>query len=196
MRAAVSLLRHRLGFNRMQAATLRFAFKNKQKEAIQLIDQIEYNTPKCRFIQYTRSGDSSKHIGMVSENGIKFIDLTDVSCVASDMIQFIQQKYCMDNLLDNTKYMEVHDIKADLKLLPPIQVPGKIIGVAHNYRDNCEEENHSIPKVPEFFVKFNSCITGALDFICAHRIAKVNSIQFHFCCLSILSLWYQLIAAH
>lgn len=175
MRAAVSLLKHGLGFTLMQAATLRFSFKNKQKEAIQFMDQLEFNTPKCRFIQFTRAGDSSKHIGMVSENGVKFIDLTDVSCVASDMIQFIQQKYCMDNLLDNTKYMEVHDIKADLRLLPPIQVPGKIIGVAHNYRDNCEEENQSIPRVPEFFVKFNSCITGALDYICAHRIAKVNS---------------------
>lgn len=180
MRAAVSLLRHHFGFSRLHAkaaATFERFSLNNNIEPIQLISEVEYDKPKCRFIQYSRSGEINKHLGMVSENGLKYIDLSNVSCAASDMVQFIEQKYCMDNLLDNTKYMDVNDVREDLRLLPPIQAPGKIIGVKLNYPDSCMEENQKIPKVPEFFIKFNSSITGALDNVRAHKIAKVSRLS-------------------
>lgn len=183
MRGAVSLLRQNLGFSRLHSKSAstfeRFSLKNKD-EPIQLANEFEYEKPRCRFFQYSRSGDNSKHLGMVSENGVKYIDLSSVSCAASDMIQFIQQKYCMENLLESTQYMDVNDVKDDVRLLPPIQSPGKIIGVKHNYPDSCKEENQKIPLVPEFYIKFNSSITGALDNIRAHRIAKVNTSLFSF----------------
>jgi len=110
---------------------------------------------------------------MVSENGTKMIELSNTTCAAADMVQFIQQRYCMDSLLESSQFMEVNDVMEDLQLLPPIDAPGKIIGVACNYYDSCNEQSLSIPKFPEFFVKFNNSITGALDNIRAHQVVKV-----------------------
>jgi len=115
---------------------------------------------------------------MVSENGTKMIELSNFTCAAPDMVQFIQQRYCMDSLLESSKFMEVSDVMDDLMLLPPIDAPGKIIGVTSNYYDSCNEQNLSIPKYPEFFVKFNTSITGALDNIRAHQVAKVSKVSF------------------
>ncbi|KAH8407034.1 hypothetical protein KR222_004335 [Zaprionus bogoriensis] len=177
MRAAVSLLRNHFGFARMHAKAAqleRYALDHIKSNPLEsgLTNQSEHSMPKCRFVQYMRPGSNSKHLGMVSENGVKIIELSDTTCAATDMVQFIQQRYCMESLLDSAQFMEVQDVKPDLRLLPPIQTPSKIIGVAYNYQDSCREQNQRIPKVPEFFVKFNTSITGALDNIRAHQIAK------------------------
>ncbi|KAH8381443.1 hypothetical protein KR093_004937 [Drosophila rubida] len=185
MKAAVSLLRNHFGFARLHvksASLEKYRFDPLRRghalEAIIPSYQNEYYHPKCRFIQYIRAGDTCKRLAMVSENGCKMIELSSMTCASPDMLQFIQQRYCMESLLESSQFMEVTDVLNDLRLLPPIDAPGKIIGVATNYYDTCEERKQKVPKNPEFFVKFNTSVTGALDNIRAHHIAKASSLQY------------------
>ncbi|XP_017846700.1 fumarylacetoacetate hydrolase domain-containing protein 2A isoform X2 [Drosophila busckii] len=159
MKAAASLLRN-------------IGFPGLTTKAAQLERLGDYYLPKCRFMQYIRSGDTTKQLAMVSENGAKMIELSSITCAAPDMVKFIEQRYCMDSLLENTQYMEVKDVQQSIRLLPPVESPGKIIGVGSNYYDSYKERHESIPGEPEFFVKFGTSITGALDNIRAHPIAK------------------------
>ncbi|EDV94401.1 fumarylacetoacetate hydrolase domain-containing protein 2 [Drosophila grimshawi] len=173
MRAAVSLLRNRFGSARMHAKALPWdQLKINASESIISSGLDEFDIPKGRFIQYMRSGNATKRLGMVSENGSKMIELSSRTCASPDMVQFIQQRYCMSSLLDSIQFMDVDNVSPDLILLPPIHSPGKIIGVSCNYYDSCSERRECVPKEPVFFVKFNTAITGAMDNIRAHQIAK------------------------
>ncbi|KAH8301085.1 hypothetical protein KR018_000941, partial [Drosophila ironensis] len=129
--------------------------------------------PKCRFMQYRRCNETFKRLGMVSEDGSKLVELSSLSCAAPNMQDFIQQRYCMDSLLDSVQYMKVEDVDSiEFHLLPPLDSPGKIIAVDCNYRDHCDDLHISIPREPTFHVKFATSITGALDCIRAHSVAK------------------------
>ncbi|KAH8305634.1 hypothetical protein KR059_004381 [Drosophila kikkawai] len=129
--------------------------------------------PKCRFIQYRRPNEHSKRLGMVSEDGSKMVELSNVTCASPSMLDFIRQRYCMKSLLHSVQYMKARDVDAVCpELLPPLEAPGKIIGVDCNYKDNCDEQNIPIPREPAFYVKFATSITGALDIIAPHSPGK------------------------
>lgn len=53
--------------------------------------------------------------------------------------------------------------KEDVRLLPPIPNPEKIICVGLNYRDHVEEQNLSLPENPVLFAKFSSSLVGSED---------------------------------
>jgi len=146
---------------------------NHPTTALVAIKPTEQVLPKCRFMQYRRANEHLRRLGMVSEDGNKMVELSSVTCAAANMMDFIQQRYCMVSLLDSVQYMTVEDVDAvDLRLLPPIESPGKIIGIDCNYVDNCDEQHISIPREPSFHVKFATSITGALDNIKAHSLVK------------------------
>ncbi|XP_022216933.2 fumarylacetoacetate hydrolase domain-containing protein 2 [Drosophila obscura] len=128
--------------------------------------------PRLRFMQYQRPHDAVKRLGVVSDDGSKMVELSINTCADDDMVKFIRQRYCMNTLLDNLQYLKVRDVYKDLRLLPPIGDPCKIVGVQNNYADNCDEQHIPIPREPSFFVKFSTSITGPLDNIQAHRQAK------------------------
>ncbi|MCL7749368.1 fumarylacetoacetate hydrolase family protein [Halalkalibacter alkaliphilus] len=46
----------------------------------------------------------------------------------------------------------------DIKLLPPIENPGKVVCVGNNYMDHCREQNVDPPKQPLIFSKWPTCI--------------------------------------
>ena len=48
----------------------------------------------------------------------------------------------------------------DVRLLPPIPDPEKIICIGLNYRDHAEEQNLNLPKNPLIFAKFSSSLIG------------------------------------
>lgn len=134
---------------------------------------LEQELPKCRFMQYRRAKEQVKRLGMVSEDGSKMVELSNVTCAAPNMLDFIRQRYCMKSLLNSVEHMRARDVDSVApQLLPPLEAPGKIVGVDCNYRDNCDEQNIPIPREPAFYVKFATSITGALDTICAHCPAK------------------------
>ena len=46
----------------------------------------------------------------------------------------------------------------EVKVLAPIQNPGKVVCVGNNYMDHCKEQNVDPPKKPLIFSKWASCI--------------------------------------
>ena len=49
---------------------------------------------------------------------------------------------------------------SDVRLLPPISRPGKIVAIGLNYRDHCVEQGIEPPTIPLIFAKFPTSITG------------------------------------
>jgi 2,4-didehydro-3-deoxy-L-rhamnonate hydrolase len=49
------------------------------------------------------------------------------------------------------------------RLWAPMPQPGKIVGVALNYRTHALESNLQIPEEPHVFAKFPNCVTGPFD---------------------------------
>jgi len=52
---------------------------------------------------------------------------------------------------------------ADVKILPPIRRPSKIVAVGLNYIDHCKEAGLPVPPEPVLFSKFPSSICGPYD---------------------------------
>jgi len=52
---------------------------------------------------------------------------------------------------------------SDVKLLPPITSPDKVLCIGMNYADHCAEQNQPLPVDPVVFCKFPSSITGPED---------------------------------
>ncbi|MFX1262294.1 MAG: fumarylacetoacetate hydrolase family protein [Promethearchaeota archaeon] len=59
-----------------------------------------------------------------------------------------------------------------VKILAPIERPGKIVALGLNYKDHIEETGSETPGFPVVFAKFPSCIVNPDDVI---RIPKVSS---------------------
>ncbi len=51
----------------------------------------------------------------------------------------------------------------DVKILPPIPSPGKIICIGLNYLDHCEEQGKEAPTTPVIFAKFANTVAGHND---------------------------------
>ncbi|KAH8265034.1 hypothetical protein KR038_001712 [Drosophila bunnanda] len=165
---AEQLTRHRLGRN-----SQRKGLSQQLTTPLEALKLCDHEQPKCRFIQYRRANEQVKRLGMVSEDGSKMVELSNVTCASPSMLDFIRQQYCMKSLLHSVQHMQARDVDAvGPKLLPPLETPGKIIGVDCNYRDNCYEQRIPIPREPAFYVKFPTTITGALDIIAAHAPGK------------------------
>ncbi len=49
---------------------------------------------------------------------------------------------------------------SEVRLLPPIPDPGKVICLGHNYRDHAEETRQPLPKAPVLFCKFPTTLIG------------------------------------
>ena len=50
-----------------------------------------------------------------------------------------------------------------MQLAAPITGNDKVLCIGLNYKDHCEEQNLTPPKVPMIFNKFPSCIIGQKD---------------------------------
>ncbi len=61
--------------------------------------------------------------------------------------------------------------RGDVRLLPVVPHPPKIICVGLNYRDHIEETGAKTPAYPEFFSKFASCLIGAGQPIVIPRVS-------------------------
>lgn len=56
-----------------------------------------------------------------------------------------------------------------VRLGPPVARPGKFVAVGLNYTSHCEEVGLPIPKEPEMFTKYTTCICGPDDAILIPR---------------------------
>jgi len=130
------------------------------------------STPELRFIQYQRKNDSRLRLGAVSQDGTAIIELSGGSCVSNSMLSFLQQSISAQEIQDKLKCMLVQKVTDDIKLLPPITNPGKIVCVGLNYMDHCQEQNAPVPKEPVFFSKLSSSVIGPRDCIIANQQAR------------------------
>lgn len=62
--------------------------------------------------------------------------------------------------IDRERFVSALFTKSDIRMLAPIESPGKIIAVGLNYRDHAEEQNVDIPDHPRIFAKFSSAVIG------------------------------------
>ena len=62
--------------------------------------------------------------------------------------------------------------KDEVRLLPPIPNPGKIIAIGLNYQDHAEEQKVPLPKNPLIFAKFPSSLIGPDDDIQLPEISQ------------------------
>ena len=60
----------------------------------------------------------------------------------------------------------------DIRLLAPIENPGKIMAIGLNYLDHAEEQNVSLPENPRMFAKFPSAVIGPEEPIKIPGISK------------------------
>jgi 2-keto-4-pentenoate hydratase/2-oxohepta-3-ene-1,7-dioic acid hydratase in catechol pathway len=125
-----------------------------------------------RFVTYEVGGNTL--FGVKLEDAV--IDLYEISKefhngvapdFLKDMKSFIQAGTDAFHYVTElvTKLEEIGNMNArflrkveDIKLLSPIENPGKVVCVGNNYMDHCREQNVDPPKQPLIFSKWPSCI--------------------------------------
>lgn len=126
-----------------------------------------------RFIQFQRKGDKSSRLGVLSEDGQTFVDLTAQGNVPSDMIEFIKSAVPLSDVEAQVKAAKWEAISDNVLLLAPVTQPEKIVCIGLNYLGHCQEQNKEAPKEPMFFSKFASTLTGPTGDVILHKISTV-----------------------
>lgn len=129
-----------------------------------------------RFIQFRRKNEKANRLGIVSENGINYADLTAQTNHPSDMIDFIKSQPSIGELEKQIQCLKWECVEDDIELLPPVTNPEKIICIGLNYLGHCLEQNKDPPKEPMFFSKFASALTGPTGNVILHNITSVTII--------------------
>jgi 2-keto-4-pentenoate hydratase/2-oxohepta-3-ene-1,7-dioic acid hydratase in catechol pathway len=120
-------------------------------------------------VQYTKCSDNKKHLGVTSEDGSQIIEISKYKCYPNDLKQFIEKGIDLAEIKSKVDCYE--PIRTDdVKLLPPLANPQKIICIGLNYRGHCDEQKIEYPSEPVFFSKFSTALIGPTDDIVAHKI--------------------------
>ncbi|MGJ9386017.1 fumarylacetoacetate hydrolase family protein [Salipaludibacillus sp. CF4.18] len=85
--------------------------------------------------------------------------------IAKEVIEFAI------NNRDAYKHTLVHEFE-NVKIEAPVQKPGKIICVGHNYREHIEEMGRELPLFPVVFAKFANTVIGPQDDIPFFQISE------------------------
>lgn len=101
----------------------------------------------------SEKGDSSFRGLSGAANLRRWFDLGDAAMEASRRIIEIY-------LQDRGKLANCLFAKKDIRLLAPIENPGKIMAIGLNYRDHAEEQGVPLPEYPRMFAKFPSAVIG------------------------------------
>lgn len=124
-----------------------------------------------RFIQFQRNQNNKSGLGVISTDGLKFVDISDA--YTSDMIKFIESSVPLSDIEKKIESLKWEDVK-DIKLLAPVSKPEKIVCIGLNYLGHCLEQNKEPPSEPMFFSKFASTLTGPTGDVIHHDITKVS----------------------
>lgn len=124
---------------------------------------------KLRLVQYTREEELKQlHIGLSSDDGTEIAEVP-LSCCPNDMRRFIVDDIDFHDLMKKTECFDKFKT-CQVKLLPPVINPQKIICIGLNYKSHCDEQKIEYPKNPVFFNKFPSSLCGPTDDVIAHKI--------------------------
>lgn len=124
-----------------------------------------------KFIQFQRKGEQSHGLGVLSENGESFADLSATGKAPNDLIQFIKSNASLNDIRKLIQSANYEPIGDGVQLLAPITNPEKIVCIGLNYLGHCQEQNKEAPKEPMFFSKFNNTLTGPTGDVILHNIS-------------------------
>ena len=106
----------------------------------------------------TYSNGSGPHAGA--------LDGADIVPLAGfDSVRGLLEELDADALADATAAVAERIPLGDVRLLPPVPDPEKIICLGLNYRDHAAEANKEIPDTPMWFAKFANSLIGPGDAI-------------------------------
>ena len=115
-------------------------------------------------------------------NGERVIDLSKTADLLSEFqmleINFSEMRFLLAHLGKLAQMLEVAKdncidyLLADLKVLPPLADPDKIICIGLNYNEHAAESEMDLPKEPVFFCKFKSSIIGPEEAIIIPKVSE------------------------
>jgi 2-keto-4-pentenoate hydratase/2-oxohepta-3-ene-1,7-dioic acid hydratase in catechol pathway len=113
-------------------------------------------------VKFGRLGDSGKEIPVVFIDGHTALDV-------SPLIPDWSRDTLHNGALDTVAGADLGKLTlltvADHRIGPPLQRPGKIIGIGLNYRLHAKETGADIPTEPVIFSKSPDCVVGPFDSI-------------------------------
>ena len=115
-------------------------------------------------------------------NGERVIDLSKTAALLSEFqmleINFSEMRFLLAHLGKLAQMLEVAKDNCidyplvDLKVLPPLADPDKIICIGLNYNEHAAESEMDLPKEPVFFCKFKSSIIGPEEAIIIPKVSE------------------------
>jgi 2-keto-4-pentenoate hydratase/2-oxohepta-3-ene-1,7-dioic acid hydratase in catechol pathway len=97
--------------------------------------------------------------GLVTDMGV--ITLSDRLGPGSlTLREALQEDGVLEELLKLARGAEPDRRLEDIKFLPVVTDPGKILCVGINYRSHAAEHGHAVLEKPNIFTKFNDCLGG------------------------------------
>ncbi|XP_069695474.1 oxaloacetate tautomerase fahd2, mitochondrial-like [Periplaneta americana] len=117
---------------------------------------------RMRFVQFSGTNGGPQRLGVQLTQDGDIIDISGVdSSIPNGLVPFLKTG---NGILEKAKRV-VAEAKSliplsEVRLLPPVTSPDKIVCVGLNYRGHCEEQKRPFPEEPVFFSKWSSCIVG------------------------------------
>jgi 2,4-didehydro-3-deoxy-L-rhamnonate hydrolase len=96
------------------------------------------------------------------EGGFGRIEGDDVITMGTDLLEYLQSGQSKDGQARGL---------SDVKLMAPVQRPGKILCIGLNYRDHALETGQAIPERPIVFTKFANSVIGPGESVLVPRVA-------------------------
>jgi len=107
-----------------------------------------------KLISFSHEGAS--RVGLLEEDHVRVLSLSSGHDVGS-LVKRIGREASLAELTNN---IEETIALAEVSLLPPVQLPGKIICVGLNYKDHTEESDYQQPDYPTFFLRLATSLTA------------------------------------
>jgi len=114
-----------------------------------------------RIVDLLEAGGELAARGELSTSEKDLLDTPDLKSWLSRGAESIEAARRIGELLEENS--EAIYPREDVRLLPPIPNPEKIICIGLNYRDHTEEQNIPLPQNPLIFAKFSSSLIGNDD---------------------------------
>jgi 2-keto-4-pentenoate hydratase/2-oxohepta-3-ene-1,7-dioic acid hydratase in catechol pathway len=118
-----------------------------------------------KLVSFTTQDGTAPHLGALKD-GDSVVDLTTASQgkLPADMRAFLELGEAAlklaRKLVDSASATLALE---DVRLLPPVGNPSKVVAIGLNYMDHCREQGTKPPTTPVIFTKFSTAIVGPGD---------------------------------
>ena len=131
--------------------------------SLQSQNRFGFELQEGRIVDLLEAGGELAIRGELSTSEEELLDTPDLKSWLSRGAESIEVARRIGELIEENS--EAIYPRKDVRFLPPIPNPEKIICIGLNYRDHAEEQNLSLPQNPLIFAKFSSSLIGYDDAI-------------------------------